>query len=327
MFQDPVFRKTVGRILKKMRGRNAARLDRRAVLFLVTIVLFFCVLVSHTVKGIKRRQVFCRRKLEELRNHPVIEILELWPRETTLVDIGANIGKISLTARFCLDKRHSVIAIEPVKNNYDKMVFASSRLEGKSVATKGEYRNGRLRVLRVALSNETGSQLMYIPKKREDNAALSEGASTGNVVRKSVREEEVAVRRGDEVVGGVKGDMVVKIDVQGSEMRVLRGLERVLKRKREIFVVAEWDVGLMELSGVGRGEVWEYMSGLGFKAYCGARFEANEKGVVVVGRAVGRATIYTGVGRGAECEGNDLVYWRGMRKERRWGAVGGGKRV
>jgi hypothetical protein len=62
---------------------------------------------------------------------------------------------------------------------------------------------------------------------------------------------------------------LIKIDVQGHELPVLRGMEKILSTGARQFVLSvEVDHGLQVAAGHGAKDVENYMLSLGWKAYC-----------------------------------------------------------
>jgi hypothetical protein len=60
---------------------------------------------------------------------------------------------------------------------------------------------------------------------------------------------------------------MVKIDVEGYEFKVMRGIERSLRAWRPI-IAHEFAEGLLERTGASCRDVYEFIASLGHKAYC-----------------------------------------------------------
>lgn len=245
------------------------------------------------------RAIFCREHIKEKgqrQSHQVLDILSLFDDSITFLDIGAHYGVLTLSAVYCYAPPHVVIAIEPVKHNFN-MVLERAKQMGSDILA-----SGRLHVANMAFSNKTEIGKMYVPMRRSDNAALSEAASTANVVRKKTREQEVAIQRGDEFLEKYQAvPRLVKVDVQGSE---IQGMEKFLTSSSDMILIAEQDQNLMRNSGFDPLIVYDYMRAFNFSVYCkpnvsltkGMRFH-------IEGEEYSRQSVTKNV-----C--NDLTYWK-----------------
>jgi len=126
-------------------------------------------------------------------------------------DVGANVGIYTALAADVLDGGE-VISFEPFPPNLETLE--------NNVALAG----GNVRVLELALTDETGRVGFTSPTGRRDGygiASMANGNSGGfSVAATSV---DALVNEGE-----VPAPNVVKIDVEGAEGRVLNGMEAVL---------------------------------------------------------------------------------------------------
>ncbi len=131
-------------------------------------------------------------------------------------DVGANVGYYSLLAAKCVGPSGLVVALEPVPRNLSFL-----------------YRHLQLNKF---------SNVRILPVACSDQLALTAFATETNPAIGHLMEEAAACGSGDlltatvaldEVVDalGVRPD-VIKIDVEGAELRVLRGACETLKRAR-----------------------------------------------------------------------------------------------
>jgi len=127
-------------------------------------------------------------------------------------DIGANIGFYSVFAAQHLP-RGNVISFEPVP-------FIAERLKTNLSANDLDAE-----IHRIALSDTNGSGSMAVPDIHGSARVASEEDETDHRADVSVEQ-----RRGDAIIE--KRDLsppsVLKIDVEGHELRVLQGLEKTL---------------------------------------------------------------------------------------------------
>lgn len=143
-----------------------------------------------------------------------------------LFDVGANIGVYSIVAA-----RHGarVLAFEP-SQPARSVLMTSARLN---------HVEGRITCLPYALSdrNATGrfTSGLDVGNHLIQDANPTAGAST-----------EVEVRRLDDLLAGMPEAPVprlVKVDVEGADLDVLRGAEQTLMQTRPFLIIEVWDGG------------------------------------------------------------------------------------
>jgi FkbM family methyltransferase len=133
-------------------------------------------------------------------------------------DVGANVGVFSVLAAGRLPPER-VVAVEPHPENVDRL-------------RENLDRNGRdATVRRLALDDERG--------RAELGVSSPDGTGAFGVLGGTTERRRIAVRtdRGDSLVAdGVPAPTVLKVDVQGAELGVLRGLEHALLDCRVVYV-------------------------------------------------------------------------------------------
>jgi len=145
-------------------------------------------------------------------------------------DIGANVGLYTAKFSDVVGEQGRVFAFEPSPHN---LVSLKQAINGQA----------NVRILEVALADFDGE------------ASFEETGGTGVTSRLSNEEGEtsitVPVLRADDVIarGDAAPPNIVKIDVEGFELAVLKGMEATLRHKaiREIFV----EVHFTQLDGLG----------------------------------------------------------------------------
>ncbi len=168
----------------------------------------------------------------------------------TLVDIGANSGQFSLATRALLPQAR-IEAFEPLDECADryKAVFRGDPL---------------VRLHRVALSNEETQATFHVTGRRDSSSLLAPGS--GQAQAFGVTEEStttVPVRRLDQCLdlAGLPAPILIKIDVQGAELKVLEGCS-TLEHASFIYVELSF-VELYEGQALFE-EVAAYLFGRGF---------------------------------------------------------------
>jgi FkbM family methyltransferase len=145
----------------------------------------------------------------------------------TVVDIGANIGVYSIFLADLVGDRGRVYAFEPDPALFEAAV-TNARLNGKD----------ELIILHnLALGSRTGKATLHRSTYNSGDNRLSPSAAHKESV-------PVHIVRGDDALDGAKIDLI-KMDVQGWESEVLRGLEQTLRTNPALTVYFEyWPEGL-----------------------------------------------------------------------------------
>jgi FkbM family methyltransferase len=166
----------------------------------------------------------------------------------TLVDVGANKGDFTLLAARAVGKDGRVLSFEPEPENC-KWIRKSMQLNG--------YTN--IALYEVALSGVDGSAQLHLGKKSGWHTLLP--------VQSNLRERTINVptRALDSVLeeaNQFKVD-VMKVDVEGAELEVLKGAYSTLSNNRNIVLLVDIHPAL----GVDPEEVCSFLLKLGFSIY------------------------------------------------------------
>ena len=148
---------------------------------------------------------------------------ELITRETTFVDAGANVGYFTLLASGLAKE---VYAFEPVPDVFERL--------SRNISLN-DLRN--VHALQLALSRERGRLRLYESK-------ISPGHDS--TVRRFEHDRSIMVNAAslDEVVDPSVREVVMKVDVEGSEMDVLLGASGLMRSGKVSAIVLEWARGL-----------------------------------------------------------------------------------
>lgn len=128
------------------------------------------------------------------------------------VDVGANIGYFTKLASELVGARGKVLAFEPMPSALRLLRMNTAGLSNVIVYP-------------VALSDRTGSATFYVRKKGDTSSLSPDGDATPVPVTVATLDEQLA---------GERRIDVMKIDVEGSELEVLRGGRRTIRQHRPI---------------------------------------------------------------------------------------------
>ncbi len=145
------------------------------------------------------------------------------------VDVGANVGYITSLIATRIGPEGSVLAFEPHPKVFEL-------LERNVARWNADDATGALEARRLAISSEAGIGHLNVDANSASHmglASLREGAEGG-----APEDYEVELARLDDLVGDRKVQLL-KIDVEGHELEVLRGAESLLSDSHVRDVVFE----------------------------------------------------------------------------------------
>ena len=207
----------------------------------------------------------------------------------TFIDVGANTGYFSLLAAARVGATGTVVAVEACPTTFQAMranlahnwptskcvralQLAASDSEGRT--TLYQHRNEPLYNTTVAGAGAGGvaaaSDVWSVLQKSAalDTAALS---AVSALAAETSSWREVQVPRmplAGVLTGAETSPRVVKIDVEGGEWAVLRGLDKLLRRADlTVDVVVELSPKWLKLQASSAKDLLKYMSERGFHAY------------------------------------------------------------
>ncbi len=137
----------------------------------------------------------------------------------TFFDCGANLGYFTLLASRLVDAAGRVVAFEPTPSTYDRLVA--------HVETNG-FTNVDVRRLALGSTSGTASVVAVSAENHGMNAVTFDDNDSNKDGRR--RLADCDVRTVDDLLaGGLPAPDVMKIDVEGWELRVLEGAETLLR--------------------------------------------------------------------------------------------------
>lgn len=174
---------------------------------------------------------------------------EIRPGDTVL-DIGANIGYYTLIFARLVGEHGRVYAFEPDPTNF--------RLLKKNVRANG-YHN--VVFVNKAVADVSGTMSLYLCPDNKGDHRLFDSHDD----RQSITIETTTL---DELFSEFQGEIhFIKMDIQGSEARAVRGMENLLRKHRDLRIMTEfWPAGLRR-SGIGAPEYLSDLERHGFRLF------------------------------------------------------------
>lgn len=138
------------------------------------------------------------------------------------IDVGANSGYYSLMAASILGTDKSVISLEPNKKAFTRL---ARNVELNSF-------ENRIRALNVGASDETKQGTLYLSAEEDGLSSL---------VKITPKTSKIDLIRLDSIFVDIPERFVCKIDVEGYELNVLKGMTKLLKNGNVFNLIVEWN--------------------------------------------------------------------------------------
>jgi FkbM family methyltransferase len=163
-----------------------------------------------------------------------LSVLELAAKQgDTIVDVGASVGVFAVAAARVVGDRGKVIAFEPAPGPLEALEYNLQR-HGKSC---------RLEVYGIAVGASPGRADFHLYSGNSLIGGLQESPSSrtrGSLI-------EVPVGTLDEVVR--ESVSILKVDVEGGELKVLDGAVHALRRSPNAILIVELNLAALHASG------------------------------------------------------------------------------
>jgi FkbM family methyltransferase len=162
----------------------------------------------------------------------VVELLwRLTLPEDTVIDAGANIGYMSSVFAARLGPGGKLFSFEPHPE-----IFA--RLEANAGLWRNDGAECQMRLRRVALGSARGAAILQVPEFFANNQGTA-FIGTSKAISPSNGEMSVEVASLADEFGPQADIGVVKLDVEGHELEVLKGMRPLLEARRVRDIVFE----------------------------------------------------------------------------------------
>lgn len=167
----------------------------------------------------------------------------------TAIDVGAHLGYYTRLFARCVGEQGRVNAFEPQPESFGILVRNTKRLP-------------HVRCLNMALLDQQRDVVLL----RDLHSARDRVSHVADPQRQegaAIKMEAVAM---DDVLGeGVRPNLV-KIDVEGSELEVLRGMERLLNHSPDVALIVECNPFTLAGNGLTPAQLLGLIQELGFEA-------------------------------------------------------------
>ncbi|MDI6701320.1 MAG: FkbM family methyltransferase [bacterium] len=169
------------------------------------------------------------------------------------MDVGANVGQFAIEINNFLPDA-SIFSFEPLKDIYEKLFKISKKIK-------------KFKAFNVALSDLNGTKKIF-RNKFSPSSSILEMADLHKEAfpfTKEVHEEEIVVKKLDDILAGekLKPEILIKLDVQGYEDRVIQGGMETFKNAKVIIT----EVSFFELfkEQVFFDEIYDQLRMMGFE--------------------------------------------------------------
>ena len=155
---------------------------------------------------------------------------------SVVLDIGANIGYFTLLAAVLAGDKGMVLAVEPDPHNFSLLERNIASNQKQTVA-----------LYPCALGAQAGAADLYRSPDQNFGDHRLYNSSGGDSDTRMEGVVEVPVRTGDELVTSATSAPIdfIKMDVQGYECYVLRGLKKTIVSSAQLILLSEvWPMGL-----------------------------------------------------------------------------------
>lgn len=169
--------------------------------------------------------------------------------DSIFIDVGANIGVYSIIAASKI-KKGRVYAFEPIPNTV-------------AILKQNIYLNNisdQVTIIEKVASDKSGKEKFNIQDISEVSHISTKDDKSQNTLIPSIRLDDFCKERNIRYID------VLKIDVEGAEMKVLKGVELYLKMNKIRILIIELNVN-NSLYGSSSNEILNYLKRFNYKTY------------------------------------------------------------
>ncbi|GEM_PF-2887827 len=196
------------------------------------------------------RTYFAYKRLQD--RHLVSVANKLIRPGTLVIDVGANIGFFSLALRRVAGT--TVLAFEPAPDNFRQLT--------EVLAARDDAR--QIVPFQLALSDRSGTALLHLSDFAPTDHKLIPSRSSTTVEIATARLDDFLAQHPEFAARPVS---LIKIDVQGAELLVLRGMTHTLEVNHRPPILVEFAPGDLAQAGVTPQEFFAAFAALGYRPH------------------------------------------------------------
>lgn len=167
------------------------------------------------------------------------------------LDIGGNIGQMALLfAR----RANQVLTFEPIP-------ALAERLRQQVVLNRLE---NKVKIFPIALTNFNGTLPLQLPTVDNGGNGSTILGRDGEGEKIQVQAQTLDILLEQENIDAVD---LIKIDVEGAELFVLQGMEKLLSRENPPIIILEMNSGMMKLAGYSSTEITHLLAIHGYECF------------------------------------------------------------
>lgn len=163
-----------------------------------------------------------------------------------VVDIGAHIGYYTRLLSQLVGDTGKVWAFEPTPKNHDILLRNTQKLKNCEVVKK-------------AVSDFCGFGQLHLTKTAGEHSLIKHGEVVESIPVETITLDEFVSQKGFPQVH------LVKIDVEGSEMKVIHGMTEVIRRNPNLMLIVEYCPDNIRAAGFAPREFIHELENLGFR--------------------------------------------------------------
>jgi FkbM family methyltransferase len=167
----------------------------------------------------------------------------------TVVDVGAHFGYYTLLAARAVGNKGKVFCFEPEPSNYALLL--------KNIQ-ENNYNN--VVPVQKAVTNTTGPIKLFIAKDPSGHSIARDNPHQRSIVVDSITLDEFFTGREHPI-------HITKIDVEGAEMAVLKGMSNIIAKNHQLNVFTEFSPGALTRTGSSPTEYFRLLTDCGFQVY------------------------------------------------------------
>jgi FkbM family methyltransferase len=133
---------------------------------------------------------------------------------------------------------------------------------------KSDNNCNNLEIISSALMDFDGYKDIFIPYC-SDNTSFDESVAISNMTKKDFIVENVKCEKFDTwlSLNNISNVGFIKMDVQGFEYNVLKGMNKFLEDCNDLYILIEWDENHTIKSGNSLDKMYEFLTSKGFKEF------------------------------------------------------------